>query len=63
VWAEEWRGAVVLLAALADHDRARLRLAAATDWVEPVVQHLLRDAAPRNVELGSAVGTAITLAR
>jgi hypothetical protein len=45
VWAEEWRDAVIQVAALADYDRARLRLAATGESVEPGARRLLLDAA------------------
>jgi hypothetical protein len=45
VWAEEWHGAAVLLAALADDSRERLRLAATSEFVEAGARRLLLDAA------------------
>ena len=47
LWLEERRGAVVLLAYLADRDPAQLRAAAlelAGEWVDPVTRDLLLDA-------------------
>jgi hypothetical protein len=47
LWTEERRGAVVLLALLADRDAALLRRAAlevAGEWVDPVTRDLLLDA-------------------
>src|SRR5262249_39577793 len=44
VWIEERRGAVALMAALADYSRERLRLAATSEWLEPGARQLLLDA-------------------
>jgi hypothetical protein len=41
LWVEERRGAVVLLAALADHDGQLLRSAATGEWVSITVRDLL----------------------
>jgi hypothetical protein len=41
VWAEEWRGAVILLAALADYDRDVLKRAAWREWVATAARDLL----------------------
>jgi hypothetical protein len=45
LWNEERRGAVVLLAALADYDADLLRRAATDDWVSPAARNLLLAAA------------------
>jgi hypothetical protein len=44
-WNEERRGAVVLLAALADYDADLLRRAATSEWVSPDAGNLLLAAA------------------
>lgn len=47
LWTEERRGAVILLAFLADRDASLLRRAAlevAGEWVDPVTRDLLLDA-------------------
>ena len=41
LWVEERRGAVVLLAALADHDRQLLRSAANGEWVSITARDLM----------------------
>lgn len=45
LWVEERRGAVVLLAALADYNRELLRSAATGEWVSITARNLLLDAA------------------
>jgi hypothetical protein len=45
MWREERRGAVVLLAELADNDTELLRQAATGEWVEIAARDLLLDAA------------------
>jgi len=45
MWREERRGAVLLLAALADHDAERLCRAATREWVAAGARDLLLDAA------------------
>jgi hypothetical protein len=50
-WEEEWRGAAVLLAALGEWDRARLRLAATSE--SGGVRQLLLDAADECDEIDS----------